>query len=106
MFGWLKEKTKFAKVAGVWADVTDINPGDNGQVSVFASRIMAQSGMTPEDAWLSALTNWTYNMPDLESREMLANGLLKFLVDGRQYALFSDNARSSALMLAREITGR
>ena len=106
MFGWIKEKTKYAKVAAVWADVTGINPGDNGQISVYAFRILQQSGMSPEDAWLSALVNWTYNMPDMQSREMLAGGLLKFLADGRQHSLFSDDARNSALMLAREITDK
>jgi hypothetical protein len=106
MLGWFKERSKFAKLAGIWIDVTGLIPGDSGQIAVYASGILKQSPMTPEDAWLSALMNWTYNMPDVESKVMLADGLLKFLVDGRQQSLFSAEARGHALMLAREITGK
>lgn len=39
MFGWIKEKTAFAKIAGKWYDATNLNPGDNGQISALASSL-------------------------------------------------------------------
>ena len=103
MFEWFKERTRFAQIAGVWFDVTSIDTGDKGQVAVFASRLMKMSPMTAEDAWLSAVANWTHNMPYPESRVLLAEGIARFIEDPRARNLFSDEAASAAAAVALQI---
>lgn len=103
MFGWIKEKTTFAKIAGKWYDATNMNPGDNGQISVFASTLIKKTSMKPEDAWLSALVNWTCNCPHAEFKFLLAQGILKFLDEFWYEIDFSTSAVSSAREVASNI---
>ena len=79
MLGWIKEKTTFAKIAGQWYDATNMNPGDNGKISVFASTLVKNHFLRAEDAWLTALVNCTFNSPYPEFRFLLANGIIRFL---------------------------
>ncbi|MAG65293.1 MAG: hypothetical protein CMK74_05395 [Pseudomonadales bacterium] len=79
MLGWLSERTKMARLAGLWHDATHLDPGDGGQVAVMASNMIKASGMRPEDAWLAALTNWIFNHPYPDTQRMLANAAIRFL---------------------------
>lgn len=79
MLGWIKEKTTFAKIAGKWFDATQMNPGDNGQISIFASSLIKNQYFRLEDAWLTSLVNWTFHSPNPEFKFLLANGIIRFL---------------------------
>jgi hypothetical protein len=79
MLGWLVERGKMGKIAGQWFSSTQLDPGDNGQIAVMASGLIKTAGMHVEDAWLTALVKWTFNHPDLESKFVLATGILRFL---------------------------
>lgn len=103
MLGWIKEKTAFAKIAGKWYDATNLNPGDNGQISALASSLIKRTEITTQDAWLSALVNWTYNCPHPEFKFMLARGILDFLDKYRYEIEFSDSAVISAITIADKI---
>ncbi len=106
MFGWFKERAKFAHVAGIWFDITNIDTGDNGQVAAYASNLMKISPISAEDAWLTAVVNWTNNMPYRETRVLLAKGVTHFIDDPRSHPLFSHDARSAAAFVAFQILGQ
>ena len=95
MLGWLSERTKMARLAGLWHDATRIDPGDGGQVAVVASSMIKASGMRPEDAWLAALTNWIFNHPYPEAQSMLAHALIRFLDIYEHSAGLSPECRSA-----------
>ncbi|WP_131038217.1 hypothetical protein [Pseudomonas jilinensis] len=92
-----------AKVAGLWADATQINPGDGGQIVMMASGLVKSANMRAEDAWLTALTNWAYNNPDPESRFILASGLVRFLGIYGFSAGLSPECRNACCVVAENI---
>lgn len=103
MLGWIKEKTTFAKIAGQWYDATNMNPGDNGQISVFASTLVKNHFFRAEDAWLTALVNWTFNSPYPEFRFLLANGIIKFLDIYEFIIPFDPEAKATSRKVANSI---
>lgn len=106
MLGWIAERTRMAKIAGQWVSATQLDPGDRGQISVMASGLIQSAGMRLEDAWLSALVNWTHNHLDSESKFVLASGILRFLdIYGHSAGLSPecrDASREVAEILVRE----
>lgn len=103
MLGWLSERTRMAKLAGLWADATRLDPGDRGQVAVMASNFIKTTGMRTEDAWLSALVNWSFNHPDPEARFVLANGIARFLDIYGHSAGLSPECRDASREAAEKI---
>lgn len=96
MLKWFKERHQFAKVAGLWADVTRFDPGDRGQVAVMASNMRKQVVVSPEDAWLTGLVNWMYNIPNEEYQRALAHNILEFLDFAEHKLIFSKEAYNTA----------
>lgn len=79
MIGWFMAGNRMASLAGKWADATSLNPGDNGQIALFARELMRRTGLRAEDAWIRSLIKWIRNHPDSESRVVLATALIRFL---------------------------
>ena len=103
MLGWLKEKTKFANIAGKWYDATRLNPGDGGQISIFASSLIKNNSFRAEDAWLTALVDWTLNSPHPEFRFLLANGIIRFLDIHGHLIPFDPAAKETARIVANGV---
>jgi len=79
MFRAIKNAHQLSSIAAKWAGVTNVDPGDHGQISNKAMEYINNLGMAPGDAWLTAFTNWMNGMPYRDSQVMLANGLIQFL---------------------------
>lgn len=106
MLGWIVERTKMGKIAGQWASATQLDPGDRGQVAVMASGLIKSAGMRLEDAWLSALVNWTHNHPDPESKFVLATGIIRFLDIYGHSAGLSPECRDASREVAESLVGQ
>lgn len=100
MLGWFKEKTKFANIAGKWYDATRLNPGDGGQISVYASSLIKNRLLRAEDAWLYSLVEWTIHNPYPEFKFLLANGIIKFLDIYGALIPFDPAAKETARLVA------
>jgi hypothetical protein len=79
MFEKLKIGHKIGSVASKWVAATSVDPGDNGQVMKKAYEYIENLGLHPEDAWLTALVTWMDGMPWKDSKEIIAQGIFKFL---------------------------
>lgn len=101
MLGWLLEKNRMAKIAGLWFDATSLNPGDNGQIGLAASDFIKSTGARPEDAFLTALVNWAFHHPNPESKFVLAEGIQKFLEIYGFSAGLSPECRDAAMLAAK-----
>lgn len=93
-----------AKIAGQWASATQLNPSDKGQIAIIATGLIRNTNMRTEDAWLSALVNWTYNHPDPESKFVLSSGILRFLDIYGHSAGLSPECRSASREVAERLT--
>jgi hypothetical protein len=92
-----------AKLAGLWADATRLDPGDGGQVAIMASNFIKMAGVRTEDAWLSALVNWSFNHPDPEARFVLASGIIRFLGIYGHSAGLSPECRDASRVIAEKL---
>lgn len=102
MLQWLSDRTKMFKLSGKWSDATRLDPGDNGQIAMFASDLMKQYGLRAEDAWVTALGNWMYHHPVPEMRMAIASGILRFLDIYAHTMAVSSEVRQSVGQLAAD----
>ncbi len=103
MLGWLSERTRMAKLAGLWMDATRLDPGDGGQIATMASGLIKTANMRTEDAWLTSLGNWAFNHPDPEAQFILASGLVRFLDIYGHSAGLSPECRNATREIAVEL---
>lgn len=103
MFGALKAIGKLTKMSSTWASITSIDPGDRGQISKKANEYMANLKMSPEDAWLMALVNWTKGMPWPKEKKLVANGIIRFVDTSAAKLDVSPTVAASARQVAHDI---
>lgn len=72
-------RKKMASIYGKWADATNLDPGDNGQITVMASFLMKDTGMPAEDAWMVCLMKWMTGHPNPEASKQMARAIIQFL---------------------------
>ncbi len=90
MLSWLKRRGKYGVVARHWGEVTGLDPGDRGQIAVFADRVVAAMGCEPEDAWLTGLVAWVEGMPATTPyRVLLREAIIEFIATPRARVMFS-----------------
>jgi hypothetical protein len=105
MLGWIIERTKMASIAGKWADATNLDPGDNGQVAVMASALIKATGMRAEDAWLSCLMKWMINHPSFDASYQIAGAMIRFLDVYEHSAGLSPLIRDAARLASEGVLG-
>lgn len=105
MLGWIIERTKMASIAGKWADATNLDPGDNGQVAVMASALIKATGMRAEDAWLSCLMKWMTSHPNLDASNRIARAMVCFLDIYEHSAGLSPLVRDAARLISEGVLG-
>lgn len=103
MFRTLKAGDKLGAIGAKWTKVTNVDPGDKGQVAKLATQFMSADGMAPEDAWLTSMTAWMSGMPWLDSKVMLAQAMFLFLDACESNSPFSADASANARQSAQEI---
>lgn len=103
MIGWFMAGNRMASLVGKWADATSLNPGDNGQIALFARELMRRTGLRAEDAWIRSLIKWIRNHPDSESRVVLATALIRFLDIYEHSAGLSPETKGAARQAANDV---
>jgi hypothetical protein len=103
MFGTLKAGHKLGAIGARWAKITNVDPGDKGQVAKRATQFMVADDMTPEDAWLTSMVAWMSGMPWPDSKVMLAQAMFRFLDACGDSSAFSADAATNARESAQAI---
>lgn len=103
MFRTSKAGHKLGAIGAKWARITNVDPGDKGQVAKLATQFMVADGLAPEDAWLTSLTAWMSGMPWPDSKAMLAQAMFCFLDAFDGDSVFSADVAESARQSAQAI---
>lgn len=92
-----------AKLAGLWADATGVDPGDNGQIAMKASSLIKRHQMRIEDAWLTGLVSWSFHHPNPDARLVLGTAIVQFLDIYEFSAGLSPECRSTSRLVANQL---